>query len=66
MRSHCNYVTDGMGMDRTTRVPKSVLCLRVDKGQGLRSGILSSTNLVLLPNEIVETRVKIVYSAVLN
>ena len=42
-------------MDRTSSVPKSVLHLKVDKGQGLRSGILFFTSLVLLPNE---TRVK--------
>ena len=33
-------VTDGM--DRTSSVPSSVLHLKVDKGQGLRSGILVS------------------------
>ena len=27
-------------LDRTSSVPSSVLCLRVDKGQGLPSGIL--------------------------
>ena len=32
-------------------MPKSVVRLRVDKGQGLRSGILFSTSLVLPPNE---------------
>ena len=38
-------------MDGTSSVPKSVLHLKVDKGQGLRSGILFLTSLVLLPIE---------------
>ena len=33
-------------MDRTSSVPMSVLRLRVDKGQGLQSGILFYTSLV--------------------
>ena len=34
------YVTDGS--DRTSTVPSTVLRLKVDKGQGLRSGLLVS------------------------
>ena len=34
------YLCNGNGVDRTSRVPKSVLHLIVDKGQDLRSGIL--------------------------
>ena len=33
------YICNGNDVDRTSSMPKSVLCLRVDKGQGLRSGI---------------------------
>ena len=39
------YVTDGM--DRTSSMPSSVLCLCVDKGQDLQSGIVVSINCVL-------------------
>ena len=42
---------NGNGMDRTSSVPKSVLCLCVNQGQGLRSGLLSFTSLVLPSNE---------------
>ena len=38
-------------MDRTSSVPMSALRLCVDKGQGLQSGILFFTSLVLPPNE---------------
>ena len=45
------HVTE-LKLDRTTRVPKSVLHLvLVDKGQVPRSGIGASTTLVL-PNEM--------------
>ena len=37
-----------MGSDRTSSVPSSVLCLKVDKNQGLRSGILVLFNRVQL------------------
>ena len=40
-------------MDRTSSMPMSVLRLLVDKGQGLQSGILFFTGLVLPPNEIL-------------
>ena len=43
---------------RTTSVPNSAHHLILDKVQGLRSGILTYTNLVLL-QIIVETRVKV-------
>ena len=39
------YVTDGS--DRTSSMPSTVLRLLVDKGQGLRSGLLVSINRVL-------------------
>ena len=39
------YVTDKS--DRTSSVPSTVLRLKVDKGQGLRSGTLVSINRVL-------------------
>ena len=39
------YVTDGS--DRTSSVPSSVLRLKVDKGQGLLSGIVFLFNHVL-------------------
>ena len=46
------YLCNRSGVDRTSSgVPKSVLCLSVDKGQGLRSGLLFFTSLVLLPIE---------------
>ena len=41
-----DYLCHGNGMDWTSSMPKSVLRLRVDKGQGLRSGILFFTSLV--------------------
>ena len=44
----------GGGMDRTSSMPKSVLRLKVDKGQGLQSGILFFTSLVQLPIECRE------------
>ena len=49
--SYGNIICNGNGVDRTFSVPKSFLRLRVDKGQGLRSGILFFTSLVLLPIE---------------
>ena len=50
-------------MDRTSGVPMSVLCLLVDKGQGLRSGILSLT--VLYYHQMnVESRVNNVMKVV--
>ena len=36
-----NSICNGSDMDRTSSMPKSVLHLRVDKGQGLWSGILN-------------------------
>ena len=42
-----------MVWDRTSSMPKSVHHVFVDKGQGLRSGILFFTSLVLVPYESV-------------
>ena len=42
---------NGNRVDKTSSMPKSVLCLKVDEGQGLLSGILFFTSLVLLPIE---------------
>ena len=42
-----------MVSDRTFSMPKSVLCVLEDKGQGLRSGKLFLTSLVQLPQESV-------------
>ena len=57
------HVTE-LKLDRTTRVPKSVLHLvLVDKGQVPRSGIGASTTLVL-PNEMMMKSYKVFFSDV--
>ena len=38
--NNTRHTCNGNGVDRTSSVPRSVLCLKVDKGQGLWSGIL--------------------------
>ena len=59
------YVTDGS--DRTSSVPSSVLCLRVDKkGQGLWSGILVIFNHVQPVQWMWKQELKLFYSCFLN
>ena len=52
-----------MVKDRTSSVPNSVLHVLVDKDQGLRSGKLFFTSLLLLPNEIVGESKKCLFEA---
>ena len=47
-------------LDRTSSVPMSVLRLLVDKGQGLRSGILCFTSVVLPPKGMLSRELKII------
>ena len=53
-------LSKGTVLDRTSSVHMSVLCLLVDKGQGLRSGILCFTSVVLPPNGMLSRELKII------
>ena len=54
------------GTDRTSSMPGSVLSLKVDKGQGLRSGMLVSINCVQTVQWKCRQELKKIYSVVLN
>ena len=53
-------IFNGTEMNRTSSVPMSVLRLLVDKGQGLRSGILCFTSVVLPPKGMLSRELKII------
>ena len=61
-----NKLMSQMVSDRSLSVPRSVLHLKVDKVQGLRSGILVLFNHVLLVQWMHRQELKLFYSVVLN